>query len=245
MAGEECIKIGCPKYIRLSRQDGCSGESIAGVGNAFLIACTRNATLTKNLRDEVVSTFEADCGPEDRYRQPPQLQNYTLSFETSMISPQVEAGLTGETVLTNGASNDGVAYLANQGCTTAAAKPLFLAEVFFIRRGSCGAGDAQWLRYIINGIEFDPSEIDAEGQIRFLRYTGQSQPLPASGLLTQGANATAGPFDDIPAGFVTSIGALDDQAAHAFQIVDPTVDPTAGMTLQTGTCFTYAVPVAA
>lgn len=243
---ETCIKLGCPEVIRLSRQDECTGESVPGLTNGYVIRCTRNATLEKTLRDEVVSEFVADCGPVDRYRQPPQIETFTLSFETSTISPELEAGLTGETLITNGASNDGVAYLANQGCSVAAEKPRYVAEVFFQRRGACGAGGANYLRYVLMGLEFAPSEVDAEGQIRFMRYTAQSEPLPVGGLLTQDGTPTAGPFDDFPAGIVTSLGALDpDAPLHATWFADPIADPVAGLTLEAGACYTATVPEAA
>lgn len=239
---ETCVKIGCPEVIRLSRQDDCTGAPVPGASNAHVLRCTRNAALTKNLRDEQISEFVADCGPPDRYRQPAQIETFDLTFETSTVSPELEANLTGETLLTNGGTNDGVAYYANQGCETAVTKPKFIAEVFFRQRGACGGGvAAHYIRYVLMGLEFNPSEIDAEGQIRFLRYKASSLPLPVGGLLS----VNDGPFNDFPAGIVTSLGAADpDSPLHALWFADPLVDPTGALTLSTGTCTTYAVPPA-
>lgn len=237
---ENCTKLGCPEFIFLARQDDCTGEPIPG-NNGFVLRCTRNAVLEKQLRDEEISEFVADCGQPDRYRQPPQIETFSLTFETSTLSPDLEAALTGETLITNGGNNAGVAYMANQGCSTSTSKPKYIAEVYFKRRGACGTDGTQYVRYILMGVEFAPSELDTEGQIRYIRYSGQSEPLPASGLVA----LNDGPFDNLPAGIVTSIEGLGDDAVHALFVADPTEDPLENVDLVEGTCYTAVVPAGA
>lgn len=236
---EICVSVGCPEVIRLSRQDQCTGDAIPGLTNGAVLRCTRNATLEKVYRDEEVSSFVADCGSPDEYVQEPEIQRFTLSFEVAKFSPETEALLTGEGLITDGLENAGVLYESGQGCRVASPQPRFLAEVFFQRRGACGVGvTTNYVRYVIPGLRFT-TELDAEGQIRFVRYVGSSDPTLLSGI----TDNSAGPYNDFPAGVVTSLNGEDpDLVTPGFWFADPIVDPTSGLTLAAGTCYTAVVP---
>ena len=239
---EKCVKVGCPEVVRLALQDPCTGAPIPGAANGVVMRCTRNTTVEKVLRDEEVSEFVADCGPADRYVIEPQLQGFNVNIEVSQFSPEAEALLTGEALLTSGSTNIGVLYEGGQGCVSQDPAPRFIGEFFFRRRGACDPGTvANYIRLVVLGIRFNPFEIGAEGQIRFQTVSGTSDaPLPLAGLV----DGNAGPYDDLEAALVTDLGGFDaDTTAYGFWVADPITDPTAGITLAANTCYTATVPV--
>lgn len=235
---ERCVKIGCPEVLRLALQDPCTGEPIPGAGNGMVLRCTRNVTLEKVIRDPEISEFVSDCNIVDRYVQDAQLQGFNNSFEVASMSPELEALLNGDTLLVDTGVNIGVIYEALQGCTSAEADPRFIAELFYRVRQCDATGSANFVRYVITGLRFQPSEMDKEGQIGLLRYTGTSDPTFVEGLIAN----TDGPYDDFPAAVVTELGGLAaGTSTFGFWFVDDT-DPTAGVTLEADTCYTATVP---
>lgn len=235
---ELCVKIGCPRYIRLSEQDPCSGESVPGVGNGMFMQCTRNVNLEKVIRDPEISEFVSDCGIPDRYVQDAQLQGFNLTLELAKMSPELEALLNGDTLLVDTGVNVGVIYEAVTGCTSAPADPRFVAELFYDVRECSSGGSASFVRWVVPGLRFQPAQMGKEGQIGFQTYTATSDPTFAAGLI---ANAD-GPYGDFPAAIVADITALGaDFLTPGFWFVDDT-DPAAAVDLDSGTCYSATVP---
>lgn len=208
----------------------------------MVIRCSRNVTLESVLQDAEVSTFVSDCGLPLEYTQDSYTKGYTLSFEVARISPEMEALLTGKTLLADTGVNVGTIEEAASGCTATASRPTFVAELFY-QVITCDADSSvAYKRVVVPGIRFAPVERDKEGQINIQRYTGTSYPVLADGLIAN----NDGPFNDFPAAIVTDIGALDDGFLTTFlDFADPITDPTAGLTLAANTCYTATVPVAA
>ena len=238
---ERCVKVGCPEVLRLALQDPCTGEPIPGVGNGMVLRCTRNVTLEKVIRDPEISEFVSDCNIVDRYVQDAQLQGFNLSFEVASLSPQLEALLNGDLLLADTGTNVGVLYEALQGCSQGSADPRFIAELFYQVRQCDSSGAASYVRYVVSGLRFQPSEMDKEGQIGIARFSGTSDPTLANGI----TSINDGPYADLPAAIVTDINALPaGTSTFGFWFVDDT-DPTAGVTLDANTCYAADVPVAA
>lgn len=238
---ERCVKLGCIEFLRLALQNPCTGAPVPGATNGALIGCTRNSTLEKRVRDAEVSEFVSDCNVADQYTQDAQLLGFNVSFEVSRLSPELEALLNGDELLVSGGTNVGVIYEAAAGCSGVTPDPRFIVEAF-IKVRECSAGaSAGYVRYVIPGVSFTPSEIDKEGQITFPRYSGTSDPTLTDGLLS----VNDGPYADFPAGIVTALGALDSEHMTPGLWFADTTDPTAGLTLAAGSCYTATVPIAA
>jgi hypothetical protein len=238
---ERCVKLGCPEFIRLALQDPCSGEPIPGATNGALISCARNSNLEKVLQDPEISTFTSDCNRPDRYVQDAQLLGFNTGFEVASLSPQLESLLNGDDLIVDTGVNIGVFYDAAASCSTPQADPRFIAEYFYKVRQCDAGGGASYVRYVVTGVRFQPSEIDKESQITFARYTGTSDPTLYDGLTA----INNGPFDDFPAAVVADINAkvtADPNAStFGFWFVDDT-DPVAGLTLAANSCYTAVVP---
>lgn len=237
---ETCVSLGCPEYIRLSKQDRCTGKPIVGAGNGALISCQRNTTVEARVQDATTSTFETDCGVPIEYTIPASVIGYDVSFEVTNQSPSLQNLLTGAVMLTVGADNVGVIEQSGAGCTgTVAQKPVFIAEVFYRVAECTSGGTATYKRRIITGVEFTTPTDDAEGQLRFVRYNGVGKGSLAKALTAD----NAGPFNDIPADIESDITAL----AATFRtpglwFYDTLTDPAAGLALVAGTCYMVAVP---
>lgn len=244
---ETCVKIGCPEFIRLALQDPCTGAPIPGATNGALISCGRNTVLEKIVRDAEISEFVSDCNRPDRYVQDAQTQGFNLTWEVSSLSPELEALLNGDDLITDAGVNIGVFYDAALTCSTPIPDPRFIAEVFFRVRQCSSTADTAYVRYVIPGLRFAPSELDKESQITFQRYAGTSDPTLYSGLIEAppGTGTTNGPFDDFPVAVVTDIAAkvtADPNAStFGFWFTDDT-DPVSGLTLAANTCYTATVP---
>lgn len=238
---ERCVKVGCPEVLRLALQDPCTGAPVPGTSNGVIIRCQRNTTLEKVVRDPEISEFVSDCGNVDRYVQDGYLQGFNLSFEVSSFSPETEALLNGEALIDSAGTNIGVFY-ESQGtsCSSTTPDPRFIAEAFFRVRQCDAGGSADYIRYVITGLRFNPSAIDKEGQINIMRFEGTSEPTLVNGL----TSVNDGPFADLPAAVVTELGTHAGDFTPGFWFVDNT-DPTAGAPLAANTCYTTEVPVAA
>lgn len=239
---ERCVRLGCPEFLRLAKQDDCSGAAVPGAGNGALIRCSRNVTVEKVIRDEEISEFVSDCGFPDRYVQDAQLQGYNVSFELANWSPELEALLGGYTLLDDGVTTN-VGYIeeGNVGCFAGSPDPRFFVELFYKIRQCDPGATANYKRLVIGGMRFRPSEMDKEGQIGFSRYSGTSDPTLTSGWGT-------GPFDDLPASIAADLAAIavanTSHVTIATPFVDTSVlDPAAGLTLAANTCYIAAVPV--
>lgn len=240
---EKCVNLGCPEVIRLAKQDPCSGAPIDGAGNGMVMRCNRNVTIEARVRDADTSEFVSDCGQVDEYTQDAYVQGYNVTFETARISPELQALLLGYDLLQIGGENAGFIEEASVGCTTQTVRPTFILEAFYRVRQCDASGDSQYQRRVIQGVKFAPVETDKEGQIVFERYAGRSTPMLTEGLLNP-LSATAGPYQDFPADIETDLDAL--AAGHlnvGIRFVDPITDPTNGITLTAGTCYTATVPV--
>lgn len=240
---EKCVNLGCPEVIRLALSDACSGAPVAGDGNGMALRCQRNVTIEARIREADTSEFVSDCGQVDEYVQDSYVQGYTVSFESSRISPELHALLLGYDLLAIGGENVGFIEEASVGCTTQTVRPSFIVEAFYRVRQCDPGGGSNYLRRVLQGVKFNPVEQDKEGQIVFERYTGTSVPALTSGLVNP-ISDTGGPYQDFPADIVTEIGALP--AGHlnvGLRWVDPIVSPTGGVTLEPGTCYTAEVPV--
>lgn len=237
---ERCVKIGCPEYLRIALQDPCTGEPIPGAANGAILRCTRNNTLEAVNRDPEISEFVSDCNYVDRYVQDGQRQGFNLTFEVSSVSPELEGLLSGDALLTDGTTNIGVIYEALAACSSSTPDPRFITESFFKVRECDAGGSASYIRYTTVGMRFQPVEMDREGQIGIVRYTGTSDQTLASGLVS----VNNGPFNDLPAAVVADLTALGTKSIHGFWFVDDT-DPAAGAALAANTCYMTAIPAAA
>lgn len=249
---EKCVNIGCPEVIRLALQDQCTGKPVAGAGNGMVMRCLRNVTIEARVRDAETSEFVSDCGQVDEDQQDSYTQGYNVSFESSRISPELQALLLGYDLLQIDGDNVGFIEEAAAGCATQETRPTFFVEAFYRVRQCDPTGGENYLRRIIPGVKFNPVENDREGSIGFERFTGSSRPMPTSGFLNDqavGDSNTAdngGPFQDIPADIVTDIETITDanpdHLTVGIRFVDPIVSPTSGLTLVAGTCYAATVP---
>lgn len=249
---ETCVNIGCPEVIRLALQDQCTGRPIAGAGNGMVMRCLRNVTIEARVRDAETSEFVSDCGQVDEDIQDSYTQGYNVSFESSRISPELQALLLGYDLLQIDGDNVGFIEEAAAGCTSQQARPTFFVEAFYRVRQCDSSGGANYLRRIIPGVKFNPVENDREGSIGYERFTGTSRPMLTQGYLNDQAVGDAGvadnggPFQDMPADIVTDLEAMvdanPDHLNVGIRFVDPLVSPTNGLTLVAGTCYSAEVP---
>lgn len=237
---EACLSTGCPEVIRLALQDPCTGAPVAGVGNGMVMRCQRNVTVEPVVQDGEESRFTSDCGIPDIYILDSQVEGYTVSFESARISPELHALLQGYELLQDGGVNVGFIEEAVAGCNSQLVRPTFIVELFYQVRNCDSA--IKYLRRVLQGVRFNPVENDKETQIGFERYTGRSFPTLTSGLINPDSE-TAGPYQDFPADIYTELGALDaDHLNVGTRFADSLADPTNGITLTAGTCFTATVP---
>jgi hypothetical protein len=184
------------------------------------------------IREGETSEFVSDCGyVQVRDTQDDQHVGWTISFETAVRSNELEALLTGNTLITGGGGNIGVYGIAGAGCEAPAEDPRFIVEAFY-KLAKCASG-ADHVRRIFPNTRFKVTEVDKEGTVTYFRYTGLSDP----GLALPLADGD-GPFADLPADVVTFLGG---RAADEY---------TTGFDFEesisiSGSCGTIAVPVPA
>lgn len=199
---ELCLSLGCPEVVRFSLMDRCSGVPTPGATNGYALACPRNFTLEPIIREGEASEFVSDCGyVQVRDQQDDQHLGWTASFETAVRSNELEALLTGKTLISSGGNNIGTYGVGGEGCEAPASDPSLILEAFY-KLSKCATG-ADHVRYVIPGIRFKVTEVDKEGTITYFRYTGVSEPTLVSGLVDTGVPGYSGPFDDFPADVVT------------------------------------------
>lgn len=179
--------------------DQCTGAPTAGASNGYALACPRNWSLEPIIREGEASEFISDCGfPVARDRQDDQKQGWTVSFETAYRSSELQALVTGDTLIASGGNNIGTISQGSPTCAAPADIRTFV-EVFY-KLSRCTTG-ANHVRYLIPNVQWKVTELDREGSITYYRYTGESAPSLASGI-------DDGPYNDLPADVVTAIGAL-------------------------------------
>lgn len=206
---ERCLTLGCPEVVRLSRQDPCTGEPTEGAGNGYALSCIRNWSIEAIVREGEASEFISDCGSMVvRDRQDDQLLGYTISFETSTRSNELEALVTGKELIASGGNNIGTYGLAsNLSCENASLDPRFIIEAFY-KLSRCITG-ANHVRVVLPMAQFKVTEVDREGTISFYRYTAETGIAEAAALLGDGG-AGDGPFADFPADVVTFLSGRDE-----------------------------------
>lgn len=199
---ERCLTLGCPEVIRLALQDPCTGAPDDGAANGAAISCIRNWTIEPITREGEASEFVADCGNMVvRDRQDDQLLGYTVSFETSTRSNELEALVTNKVLIASGGNNIGTYGVAsNLGCTDPSTDPRLIVEAFY-KLSRCVSG-ANHVRVVLPMAQFKVTELDREGTITFYRYTAETGVMPANALGT-------GPFDDFPADVATFLAGRD------------------------------------
>lgn len=239
---EKCVNLGCPEVLRLALQDPCSGAPIAGTGNGMIMRCQRNVGIEAILQDAETSTFTSDCNIPDDYTTDAYVKGYTVTMETSRISPELQGKLLGYDMLQIDGDNVGFIEEAVAGCNTPIVRPSFIVEAFYRVRQCDPSGEANYLRRVIQGVKFNPFETDKEGQIVFERLTGTSVPALTEGLVN-GLSETGGPYQDFPDDIYTDLAALAVGHVNVgLRFADPITDPAAGITLVAGTCFSANVP---
>lgn len=236
---ETCVPLGCPEFVRLAKQNPCSGAPIPGTTNGAFFKCSRNVTLEARVQDAVVSDFVSDCGQVDEYTQDSYVQGYTLTFEIARFSPETQALLRGDVLLNNGTDNNGVIEVAVVGCATQSVIPSFIAELFYRVRACDTAAAINYLRVVIGGVRFAPQETDKEGQIVFGRWIGQSYPMRTQGLVEDGE---AGPYDDFPAAVETDLLAVSDDQLYTKIWFTENNTTIGSFAVETDTCYTAEVP---
>lgn len=237
---DNCVKIGCAGVLRLALEDPCTGAPVPGAGNGAVIRCTRNLTLESVNRDAEISEFVSDCGIPDRYVQDGQRQGFNVSFEITTMSPQLEALLNDETLLASGGTNIGVLYEALAGCTANQSDPRFIAELFYTVRECTSTTAASYVRFVVPNLRFQPAEMDKEGQIGVIRYSGTSEPVLLDGL----TSVNDGPYDDFPAAIVTDLNAIPTGTLTTGFWFEDSTNPATAVPLDANTCYMTTVPVA-
>lgn len=229
---ERCLTLGCPDVIRLALQDPCTGEPDDGATNGYALSCIRNFSVEPIIREGEASEFISDCGNMVvRDRQDDQLLGYTVSFETSTRSNELEALVTGDALIASGGNNIGTYSVAsNLACDTPSVDPRFIVEAFY-KLSRCVSG-ANHVRWVLPMAQFKVTELDREGTITFFRYTAETGIALANAFT---AGTRTGPYNDFPADVVTF---LDGRDADEF---------TAGFDFEenitiTGSCGAIAVP---
>lgn len=203
---ERCLTMGCPEAVRLALQDPCSGEVQVGASNGHIVSCIRNWSVAPIVREGDASEFVSDCGSMVvRDRQDDQLLGYTISFETSIRSNELEALVTGKTLIASGGDNIGTYGVGSAlTCTTPTTDPRFTIEAFY-KLSNCTSG-ANHVRWLLPMAQFKVTEIDKEGTISFYRYTAETGIALANALT---AGTRTGPFNDLPADVVTFLDGRD------------------------------------
>lgn len=184
-------------------QDDCSGTAIPGVSNGYVVGCIRNWGITPIVREGDVSEFASDCGKVVvRQRQDDQLTGYTISFESSVRSVELEALVTGKDLIADDGTNIGTYGVGgNVGCNNPIQDPRFIVEAFY-RLNTC-ITDANHVRVVLPLAQFKVTELDKEGTITFFRYTAET----SSSLATALAD---GPYADFPDAVSDFLAARDD-----------------------------------
>lgn len=201
---ERCLTLGCPEAIRLALQDPCTGLPTAGEDNGAVISCIRNWTIEPIVREGEASEFTADCGNMVvRDRQDDQLLGYTISFESSIRSVELEALVTGKELIPSGGNNIGTYGIgSNLGCTEPSEDPRLTVEAFY-KLSRCVSG-ADHVRVVLPMGQFKVTELDREGTITFFRYTAETSVMPVGSLGN-------GPFNDFPADIVAFLAGRDPE----------------------------------
>lgn len=199
---ERCLTLGCPEVVRLSLQDDCSGAPVPGVANGYVLSCIRNWGVTPIVREGDTSEFTSDCGKVvARNKQDDVLTGYTISFETSVRSNELESLLTGKDLISSGGLNIGT-YGVNSavGCVSDNTDPRFFVEAFY-KLNTCVTA-ANHVRWVLPLAQFKVTEVDKEGTITYYRYTAETN----SSLATEIGD---GPYLDLPADVATFLAARD------------------------------------
>lgn len=200
---EACLSLGCPEALRFSVVDRCSGVPQGGPANGYALSCPRNWSVEAQIREGESSEFISDCGyVQIRDLQDDQHIGWQISFETALRSNELEALLTGKTLISSGGDNIGSYGIGGAGCEAPAPNPYFTVEAFY-KLSKCSTG-ADHVRYVFPGVHFKVTELDKEGTITFFRYTGISVPMLAKPIASGD-----GPFGDLPADVVTFLDARD------------------------------------
>lgn len=200
---ELCLALGCPEVVRFALVDRCSGEAISGATNGYALGCPRNWTVEPVVREGEAAEFVSDCGyVQVRDQQDDQHIGYNISFETAIRSNELEALLTGKTLISSGGNNIGTYGIAGQGCEAPAPDPRFIVEAFY-KLAKCASG-ADHVRAVFPNTHFKVTEVDKEGTITFFRYSGIAEPGLAAALTV---GAATGPFNDFPADVATFLDA--------------------------------------
>ena len=228
---ERCLTVGCPEVVRLGLMDRCTGEPIPGAANGYVQSCPRNVTVEPLVREGETAEFVSDCGlVVARDKQDDQPLGFTITFETVTRSNELEALVTGRTLLATGGNNVGTLGLGGLGCgSTTAPDPRFSVELFY-KLSTCATG-ADHVRWLIPNVQFGVTEIDKEGTLTVYRYKGISQVSIGEALTA----TNAGPFDDLPASIAAALTAL----TATDYITDLNFEESISIT---GSCGTIAVP---
>lgn len=227
---ESCLTVGCTEVLRLGLMDRCTGAPTVGANNGYVVGCIRNVTVEPITREGDVSEFISDCGRvAARDKQDDQVLGYTISFETAQRSSELEALVTGKTLIASGGENIGVIEYTDFGCNTVQSDPRFSVELFQ-KLSVCETG-ADHVRIVIPNVQFGVTELDKEGQITYYRYTGTSESSNANAYVA----VNAGPFDDLPVDIVTELSgaAATDKFAY--------LDFSETITIS-GSCGTIPIP---
>jgi hypothetical protein len=183
------------------------------------------------VREGDTSEFVSDCGfVQARDQQDDQHLGYTVSFETAIRSNELEALVTGKTLIASGGNNIGTIAFGGVGCEAPAPDPALVLEAFH-KLAVCESC-ADHVRVVIPNVRFKVTEIDKEGTVTYFRYTGTSESSLANALVSAG---NAGPFDDFPADIDTLLGTYTDERTIGFDFEE-------SISIS-GSCGTIAVPV--
>lgn len=225
---ERCLTLGCPEAVRLALQDPCTGAPIPGLCNGAVLTCLRNWTIEPIVEEGEASDFKSDCGSMVvRDKQDDQQLGYTISFETSKRSTELDALVTGGEVIPSGGLNIGSYKVAsNLACDTPSEDPRFIIEVFY-KLSRCVTG-ADHVRWVLPLGQFKVTEIDTEGSIAFYRYTAET------GIALANAFG-AGPYADFPADVTAFLAGRDpDELTAGFDFEE--------IVTITGSCGCVEVP---
>lgn len=228
---ERCLTLGCPEAVRLALQDPCSGEPVPGEDNGYVLTCIRNWSVEPIVREGEAAEFISDCGNMVvRDRQDDQLLGYTISFETSTRSNELEALVTGGELITSGGLSIGSYKVSSgQACDTGTEDPRFILEGFY-KLSRCVTG-ADHVRIVLPMAQFKVTELDREGTITFYRYTAETGIAFASAL-------GSGPYGDFPVDVSGFLAGRDvDELTSGFDFEE-------AITI-TGACGTIEVPAPA
>lgn len=206
---ERCLTLGCPEVLRVAEVESCSGLPLRGETKGYAISCIRNWSIEPIVREGEVSEFPSDCGNVvARDKQDDQLLGYTISFETSVRSTELEALLTGKELITDGGNHIGTYGVASSvGCSTDSADPHFTIEAFY-KLSVCTEG-ANHVRVVLPMAQFKVTELDREGSITFFRYSATTS-------MAQAGSFGEGPFVDFPEDVSDFLGERGDEYTTGF-----------------------------